>query len=540
MDDFPNRYTTICTATMTTISPLNTASTFAPLYNTSATKTTSTTPLNSIATEQSSTTVTLGQPAVVTPVYTIAPQIYTPPVWENSSEDAVSSLMAFNFSSYSGAQRFNGLGAALLNQLGVGGNDFSQSVLAPDANSSPATIALSQSELHGSAANQMTLDVTLASGATVEISLDSDTNGLGVQVKVANGSLSGSDQKALGSLSTAFQSAIDGLTQIPPKLDLGGLMQVDSSAISALSFHASVQTGNSTQTVDLRSDSQQRSLSVNGPDGKIALNVDMADVQFIGNAQQQASAIKSYMQQFQSEAARGHANASFMSMFESAFTALNSNYNVSTPSNAASAILASLPGAAQSVLTGLADFTASVEQTPLASNPFQPSEVDTFSYQVSQTTDVEHADTLNLSVTQRQNSQLHASFHQALPGADELHLTMSKNSQSYDYYQINDSASSEAQVAYQKGALVKATLNHSASESTRKREYVKGNLVQDTTTPDSESWSKSFLKLLDDAQLGSLYAGSQAVARAQPTLQAINRLVVLQANVGEIESTRNS
>jgi hypothetical protein len=523
---------------MTTVSSLNSANALASLYDTSVTKTPAS--ASGASATQSSTSVTLGQPLSVTPVYAIpgiAP-VDAAPVWEGPSNNEVSFLMAGNYAALSGAQQFQGLGAALLNQIGAGGGDFSQSVLTAGASASPNAIANAQSGLHNSAANQITLDVTTTSGAQVEITLGSSSNGLAVQVNVTNGTLSASDRSALAGLSNAFQSAIDGLTSANgPTLDLSGLEQFDSSAISSIDFHASLQGASGTQTVDFEANSQVRKLSTSGPDGSINLSVNVADTMIIGDAEQQQSAISSYLQQFQNEQARGNGNAALMSMFESGFTALNSNYNVPAPERGLDALMSSIPAAGQSMMTGLADFTASVVQTPKSDNPYRPGEADTFSYQVSQTTDVDNANPLNLSITQRQSSHLSASFHKPLQGTSPLQLTSNRDSQNYDYFQIDDSASSEAQIGYQKGVLVNATLTHSASQSTRKQEYVDGELTQDTTTPAEQSWSKNFLALLDNAHLDSRFDSPQTVESAQSTLQEINRLVVLQADPQDVASS---
>jgi len=528
---------------MTTISSLNTANAFASLYDTSVTKKpTSADDTPAASTTQPSTAVSIGQSVSITPVYAlpgIAP-VEAAPVWEGATNNAVSLLMAGNFAALSGAQQFQGLGAALLNQIGAGGGDYSQSVLTPGANASPTAVANAQARLHGSASNQITLEVTTTSGTQVEISLDSSSNGLAVSIDVKNGTLSASDRSALNDLSKAFQSAIDGLTSTSnPTLDLSGLEQFDSSAIASIDFHASVPGDGGTQTVDFHVDNQVRKLSTSGPDGAINLTVNTADTMIIGDAQQQQNAISSYLQQFQNEQKRGNGNEALMSMFEGAFAALNSNYNVATPQERSlNAMLSTIPAAGQSLITGLADFSASVVQTKKYSNPYQPGEVDSFSYQVSQTSEVDNSNPLNLSVTQRQNSHLTASFHKALPGPNStLHLTKNIESQNYDYFQIDDSASSAAQVGYHKGLLVKATLTHSASQSTHKQEYVQGVKTEDTTTPAEQSWSKDFLPLLDTAQLGSRFDTPKSVERAQLTLQAINRLVVLQMDPQAVEST---
>jgi hypothetical protein len=518
---------------MTSVSPLNAASLFASLYGTGVTKISPATNTNSLVAPPSSTSVTLGQPAAVAPVapvYALTAAPIESAVWEGPSNHAVTSLMAANFSILSGAGQFQGLGAALLNQLGTDPGNFSQSVLLSDPHASAANIAAAQTQLHNSAPNSITLDVATSSGAKVEITLGSDTNGLAVQVKVTHGTLTAADQTALKGLSKAFQSAIDGLNAAPPTLNLSGLMQFDSSALSSIDFHATVQGESGIQKVDFHADTKLRSLNASGPGGTIKLNVDMSNPAIIGNAQQRANAIGSYLQQFQNEQQRGHGDASLMSMFENAFTDMNSNYSTAGAQSAVSPGLSLLSASDHGMLTGLADFTASVVQTPTQSNPLRIDEMDAFSYQVSQSTDIDSKGSLNLSVEQHQSSHLRASFHQAIPGSAGLFLTKSRQSQTYDYMQIDDSASSDAQIAYEKGELVKATLDQSASQSTHKKEYLAGDLVQEITTPSSKSWSKDFLKLLDDADLASRIGDPQIVDRTQAALPAASCLVPLQAD----------
>jgi hypothetical protein len=254
----------------------------------------------------------------------------------------------------------------------------------------------------------------------------------------------------------------------------------------------------------------------------------------IGNAQQQATKLASYLAQFQYEQSRGQGNSALMSMFESAFAEMNSNYNVGS-GNGASGTSPDLSAAGQSMLTGLADFTATVTQTPVSSNPYLPGETDTFSFQVSQSSDIEgdQDDPFDIAVKQHQASHLSASFHKALPGASPLQLTDSIDSQNYGYYQIDDSASCDAKVAFQQGKLIKATLDHSASQSTHEREYVQGQRVQDTTEPPvAESWSKDLLKELLTRQQSTNPSDSLQVS---PTLLQVNSVVDLQVDPSEVQ-----
>jgi len=99
-------------------------------------------------------------------------------------------------------------------------------------------------------------------------------------------------------------------------------------------------------------------------------------------------------------------------MFKDAFSALNSNY----PQGAGAVEALSNNPSDKGLLTGLADFKASIKQAVDSSNPMRPSEVDSFSYNVSQKTQVNGRSSADRSVTQNQQSVLSASFHKGLDG----------------------------------------------------------------------------------------------------------------------------
>src|SRR6202000_670504 len=98
----------------------------------------------------------------------------------------------------------------------------------------------------------------------------------------------------------------------------------NTSDITSIDFQAKVAG----QTVDLQNSGQVRSLHTTGPLGSVQVSVDTSNSLIIGDAQQQAAALSAYLAQFQYEQSRGQGNSSLMSMFESAFAELNSNYDV--------------------------------------------------------------------------------------------------------------------------------------------------------------------------------------------------------------------
>jgi hypothetical protein len=474
-----------------------------------------------------STTVSITGIQAVTPLtYAMpAPQ----PVWQTNAVDGISKAMAQNFSASTLSGRLQGLGQLMLQQLGGGANDFSQSVYLPSTNAVPSASLASamQSALHAGADNQISLAVTLRDGAKVQITLGDQSNGLAAAIAVTGGTLSDADRTALLKMAGGFQQAIDGLaSSSQPTLALDGLVQqFDANTFASVDLHASVDaTGQGAQTVDFHIDGAQRSVQTSGALGAMQISVDTSNSAILGGASQQAQAIGSYLQQFAAAGTRGHGNAQLIAMFSAAFQSLNSHYG--SASSRASSPSPVLGDAAHSMMTGLADFSATLTQAAQSTNPMKPSEVDSYSYQVSQNTTVQSRSRYDYTVTQTQQSQLHASYHAPLQAGGSLALDGSKASQNYYYYQINDSAQSQATISYINGALAQASLSQSASASLQEQKYVMGDLVEDVTTPSRQSWSKNLLDLLDGAQ--------QNPGSSQAALNNIHSLIGLPTSPAQL------
>lgn len=487
----------------------------------------------------SATIVTLGQANAA-----LSAQLYTPPaapapVWERATGDAVSTLMASNNTATSLATRFKGLGAALLGRFDTEAGNFSQSVVqfAPATQMGNILETMTQAQLHKLPDNQIALTVQTVGGAQVQLTLGSTDNGLAVQVDVTKGTLTDADRNALSKLAGGFQKAIDGLAASPPRMDLNGLTQFDSTVLSSVDLHASVQAGGGPQVIDFHADDKQRTVSSSGPLGSMKLAVDLSNPAIVGNAKQQAQAISRYLKQFDYEQDRGHGDATMMGMFKDAFSQMNSNYPASaSQQNFAAPGAISLNAEDHSLLTGLADFSASVSQNSTFPNPLHAEESDAFSYQLSQTSSVKGDGQLNRTITQQQQSHLSASYHESLQADLPLRLTTARESQNYTYHQIEDSASSTASISYGRGALVRATLSQSASQSSRVMKYVMGALQSDVTTPLQASWTKDLLAQFQKAQSGDNSRTTLDNFRWQQTLESINSLTVLQADPTQIKA----
>ncbi|CAD0264696.1 hypothetical protein DENIT_20599 [Pseudomonas veronii] len=156
-------------------------------------------------------------------------------------------------------------------------------------------------------------------------------------------------------------------------------------------------------------------------------------------------------------------------------------------------------GSDKGLLTGLADFKASIKQAVDSSNPMRPSEVDSFSYNVSQKTQVNGRSSADRSVTQNQQSVLSASFHKGLDGGKPPVFDGSRESQNYLYVHVQDRASSTASFAYKDSQLTRASVTQSASQNTHTQKYVMANLVEDTVVPKEGSSKRDYLALLEHA-----------------------------------------
>lgn len=491
---------------MTTLTPVVATN---PLVVRAATSTPSATLSNTldVSPTRPSSIVSLGNPAAdVVDTYSrngLLPGQESVRTWENNSDDSITWVINSSFHSVTTASRYSGLGAALVDQFTKGGGAaISQSLLNTTADRAGDTDAIKadQTLLHSKADNQVSLSIKTASGKTVTFSLSSQKDGLGVQATVEGGELSADELKAVGQLGSAFQASVDGLTAVPPKLDLSKLTQFDAKLLSSVDLNAKVKASNGEDiTLAFHADSESRTTRMSGPAGQIDLTVDLRNAAILGNAKQQAKALQTYLAQFDRVEQRGSANADLMTMFKDAFSAMNSNY----PPGAGAANPLTHNPTDKGLLTGLADFKASIKQAAGAPNSMRRSEVEGFSYSVSQKTQVNGRSTGDRSVTQNQQSLLSASFHKGLDGGKPPVFDGSRESQNYLYVQVQDKASSTANFAYKDGRLTNASVTQSASQNTHTQKYVMGNRVQDSVVPKEASTRRDYLALLEHAAQAS-------------------------------------
>lgn len=427
-----------------------------------------------------------------------------PLAWEYTQPDKVSFRMGGNFASASANSRFRGLGETLLLQLAQSNQNISQSVIRSSTGQTlePAELAAAQARIHsGVADNSINLTLKTASGKTVEITLSSQDNALAVQAQVQGGDLSKEELAALGAMAEGFESAIQGLSAVPPQLKLDALAQFDTDVFSSVDLITRFKLDDdSTQRLELHADASQRQVRMSGAAGDFDLSVDLKNAAILGDSNQKAKALASYLRQIEAARDRGDGDRNLLSMFESAFKTVHSSYPQNRAASGPQASTAiKLTDTDRSVLSGLADFSATVTEKTVNGNPARPGELDSFNYRLSQATQSKGQDQLNRKIVQNQQSHLTAHYHKPLYAGQKLELTTDPQSQNYQYYQIDDQASSTSSIGYVKGKLVEASVSHSASQSTRISKYVMGHLEEDNVTPVSSSKTQNLLGLLQQA-----------------------------------------
>ncbi|MFJ4156901.1 hypothetical protein ACIPZF_19160 [Pseudomonas sp. NPDC089752] len=492
------------------------------------------------ATTRPSTLVSLGQQIAdsISPTYTAKGTTDEPQsqyVWERNGLDKLSMYMASAIKSSSTAARFQGLGAALLEQLAAnGGQRIAQSGLAisDSTTTEPLLLGLQQARLREHATNSVTFSLTSASGATVTLGLYSSAAGLAVDADVQGGTLTQDELRGLASLADSFQSAVNGLSQEPPRLQLGALVKLDPGLFTGLQLKANLETTSGTpQTFDLQLNQDTRSLKLQGASGEVNMNFDTQGGRLLGSQAQRQVAVANYLTQFDAAQKRGEGDAQLMTLFKDAFQQLNSVDDVSnrpanhdTPLNTASRLL----------LSGLADFDASISQPLKKINPLRLDEVDYFDYKVSQSTTREGS-AANLTVQQDQQASLKAAWHKAPNPLVELVLTLDNESQNYRYHEVDDHSRSTTRLGFVNNLLVEASATQEASQKERVRTYEKGILKSDETHRASADQSRDLLSMLDailEQDRAARRAGAASTLDDQ--LQGLRHLWLLQSTPGQI------
>ena len=435
-------------------------------------------------------------------------------VWEQSSDNAISNVMARNASGHTAQNRLAGLGAALLEHVGNTGASYRQTVANVGAPESKQKIQARATDalysIQGAPTARVELRIQTQSGATVTLNIsdqnEAGLNGTGLSIDIqVNGDLTAAERKALAAMAGGFEKAIQGLAAGETEIDLEELAQFDQSAIASVDFKTSIYGRNEyglryeNLGAQFTADANTRDIQINSPEGEIRISVDLRQPGLWGDAAQKAKAVRHYLDGIDRAAERGKADEGLVKMFKSTFSALNATYGAQSTDGGLQG-LAMDSGAwndeDKSWLTGLADFNTVLAATPKASNPRHSQELDQFHYTLSQSTTITGADKSQRGVTQTQESRLVAAYHQSLVSTNKPILDSTTASQNYLFKQVEDSASTQVHLGYEKDEPVAATLTKTLTQSLRIQKFENNQLVQDRVVPNQQSSVVDLLPLL--------------------------------------------
>lgn len=428
------------------------------------------------------------QSSEIAEIYSISPQKrVTTPAGMNSTQ--IQNLMHSVMTS-GPSIGFNGLGSALLAQLKDNPGDLTQVL---------TTAQVGESAVRAGQDSAVALTITTQTGVTVSLSLTRQSDGMAVEIKTS-GTLSKDESEAIAGLGEAFQNALNGLTQQPPKMDLSGLTKFDSSILKSVDLKTDIRSGDTKlQSLNFRADDVERWVAYQDQDVSLKMTSDRSQSTIGGNAAQQLLTLSAYDKQFDKARSDGHGDKAQMDMLKSAFRALNE----SSPSQLREATTSAsttirLGSNATSRLSGLNDFSLELTQTEKSINPYRQDEKQSFSYQASQTTENNRLVDGSGTLKQTTHAHLSASWYKPVDASIPLSLNMMKSSQNYYYHQLEqDSVNTTSLNFNTQGQLASVGTTSQISNRETVTKYVLGEVIESLTTPEEEN-KEHLLKLLED------------------------------------------
>lgn len=410
----------------------------------------------SAAQEGQGTQVTLGQPVEASVIYARPQpvelgQFRLTRAWASQDRDDISTLMARSLglgSSASLADRWRGLGGALLSRIAATQSDYRQTVAdyeAPAATGSIAGSADAQaldkaalSDVSQGAAT-VSLKIRTQSGQSVELKITTNdgseggSSGLQVEVK-SSGTLSKAESAAIAQLADGLDEALEGLGKPgKPQLELGKLMDFDRSVLSGLDLDIkNPKPSQPLSSFSLHLGADGRSVAMKGAAGELAVNLE-SDAPVGASATQRQAALDQHLKRFDAAAQRGRADAALVDMFKSAFSQLHNAQAPAPPGSIAA--LSGLERSVQSMQSGLADFQASFSGDFENTNEFGAvTEIGRAEYQVGQKTTRQSSGTAGESIAQVVTESLNAESKKA-----RNRSMLDLQSGNYDLTKVQDS-----------------------------------------------------------------------------------------------------
>lgn len=300
-------------------------------------------------------------------------------LWSSAHDDSLSAWMlaCSGAGARTLADRWRGLGGALLQHLAAGGEAWRQTwaQVAPPATDAAADVP-GEAALEGVAAGAVTLDLKLQtrSGQTISLAIavndgqHGGTRGLQVEVS-ASGALGEVEREALATLAGGLDQALDGLGQREAKLDLSGLLSGGAAAVFPsleLAFEdPNADPASGLQSLRLQVQGERRSLALTGIGGRMDLSVDAASTAACTTAGRRGAAVEQWLAQVGAAGQRGHADARMLDAFKQGFRQLQA-----PPPDAPASPRDDLAGETGALQSGLADFDASFSADSRRCNRF--------------------------------------------------------------------------------------------------------------------------------------------------------------------------
>ncbi|MES2611678.1 MAG: hypothetical protein V4679_15630 [Pseudomonadota bacterium] len=470
-------------------------------------------------------------------------------VWEQAPTTAVDQVIGRNASATSQSARFAGLGSALLEQVASTGSSYRQTIVNVAATYSPDKIqgkaADAQWAIRSSPSASAALTIKTQSGASVRISIAdqrlpvSTGSGITVQIDV-EGDLTPQEQQALQSLAKGFDEAMEGLTREPPLVNLDGLMKFDSKLLTRVELKSEIyglnDKGERAMVLGTRftASADSREIELKTLKGTATVKTDLRQSAIWGSAEQKARAVQQYLSRVDKAAERGNGNQELVDLFKSSFAALHGGYGAGDQASGLTRVRpADISSDADafseedhSLLTGMADFKATLLTNRRAINPRHTNEIDIFDYKLEQSTQISGGSAANRAITQTQTSDLSAAFHRSLRTRREPELSSDSATQNYYYTQVEDHSSTRMELAYDKDKPVRALLTQTASQFLRTTKVEFNKVVDTLEEPlQQQSQRKDLLPMLEQL-LRREEADELSSEEKQKTLREWNAMVL--------------
>lgn len=445
--------------------------------------------------------VTLGRATEPDPTYSsLGKTNATSTAWAQPPADTASRLVESNLNAYGKSGRLasllNGLGSQLLQGLSGDQREWHQAAVVyrpgyrePGNSdvSAGGTAAVDALKAAAEIENTINLKIRTKSGKDVEIAIRFGGDGkavqssLGIDIKTSE-DLDAGELAAIAKLGQGLDAALQGAVGEIPKVDIAGLLGFDSKFIAGVDLKLNGATQrNGVQSFEFHAAATSRSFSMQSVTGRLAVDVDLSTAP-LGSAEQQRAALQRFLDQFDAANVRAHGEEALLEQFKAAFTQLNTDYPPPESRPAAALPAWVLNDQDRSVLSGLADFKASMSGDFDNGSPTRKiTEAGHMRYEVAQTTEIEGIDKKNgLRIVQSQTAALHATQERSRGKA-----ALDKESGNYDVFRITDKTSSTTTVEYADLDVQSASQEESTSRLDQYEKWVDHELVEQRDTPYS-------------------------------------------------------